>query len=351
MSFKGNVVRILRIYQKIPPSMGGMEKHIANLTKEQKKAGFQVDVYFVKGDKLGVNDIQFGMLPYTKIKPQALSNFLFYINISLFCFFNKKKYDVIHIHGDWSSFVFSKLLKLIVSSQGVIGSFHGKISPTKFRWFKFAYKQPDTIYVTGKSEEAFLNHHLSNTVSWIHSGVNCAFYKKNQSEKYIDVLTVANCLPVKNIDLLLDVAKSLPDKNFVHIGGGSWKEYSKKAKALSVNNIEFRGALGVNEVALAMSCAKSFLLTSFEEGTPTVILEALVSHCYVVTTNSCDLSGIINEQNGYVSSCFDVAEISEALSNFLNSGYLDLSYDYSIYSWSEVAKKVNRLSLNLIRKG
>ncbi len=344
-------MKIMRIYQKLPPMMGGMEKHIASLTHEQIKEGAQVDLFFSEGDKLSQHDVQLNLIPYTKIKPQALSNFLFYSHIIFYCLIKRKKYDLIHIHGDWSSFIFSKLLKLLTSSKIIIGSFHGKIKRHKFKVYKFAYQQPDILYVTGKSEATFLNHYLSSNVSWIHSGVNEIFYQTDCKVKSIDVLTVANCLSVKNIELLISIAQLLPFYTFVHIGGGNWESYAEQAKSLGIFNIKFRGPQTLATIANSMACAKVFLLTSHEEGTPTVILEALVSKCYVVTTNSCDFSDIINENNGYVGTSFDANEFSDRISQFIKSEYLDFlanEKSYSSYSWPEIAKRISELSTDYL---
>ena len=55
-------MKILRIYTRLPPLIGGMEIHIAQLTKEQIKLGHDVKIYFNKGIKVTSEDVQVAKL-------------------------------------------------------------------------------------------------------------------------------------------------------------------------------------------------------------------------------------------------------------------------------------------------
>ena len=50
-------MKILRIYTRLPPLIGGMEIHIAQLTKEQIKLGHDVKIYFNKGNPYSTEKI------------------------------------------------------------------------------------------------------------------------------------------------------------------------------------------------------------------------------------------------------------------------------------------------------
>ena len=71
-------MKILRLYTRLPPYPGGMEKHIAHLTEEQVNLGHDVTIYFNKGSKVTSKDIQVTKLPIYKLKPQFLGLFFFH---------------------------------------------------------------------------------------------------------------------------------------------------------------------------------------------------------------------------------------------------------------------------------
>ena len=61
-------MKILRLYTRLPPLPGGMENHIAQLTKEQIKLGHDVSIYFNQGSYVTANDIQKTKIPLFKIE-------------------------------------------------------------------------------------------------------------------------------------------------------------------------------------------------------------------------------------------------------------------------------------------
>lgn len=333
-------MNILRIYQKVPPNPGGMEQHILQLSKEQIKAGCNVTLAFYSGNRLSQQDIIVSQLNLlTKVKPQVMSNCIFYLILLFKLLFNKKKYDVVHIHGDWSAFIFAKLIKKVVNANCVLGSFHGKLNMSRLNLIRYSYSKLDALYTTGLSEYEYLSDILSIPVRWYHSGVDESFYQ-NRLEVNADsriVLTVGSCLPVKNIDFMIEVARIMPTTLFKHIGGGPlFNSFKNKTEKLS--NISFLGPKNRNEVIKAMEEAKVFLLTSIDEGTPTVILEAMVKNCFIVTSNSCNLSTIIGDKDGVVINDFNVKEYAHEISIFL--GKQQNKSKKQCFSWKEVAEKI-----------
>ena len=75
-------MKILRIYTRLPPLIGGMENHIAQLTKEQIKLGHDVVIYFNKGDKFSAHDVQVTKYSLSTLKPQFLG--FFFVSFSSF---------------------------------------------------------------------------------------------------------------------------------------------------------------------------------------------------------------------------------------------------------------------------
>jgi glycosyltransferase involved in cell wall biosynthesis len=143
-------MKILRIYTKLPPLKGGMEKHIYNLTKLQIRDNHFVKVFFNDGEEISQNDEKICKLKLHRLKPQIIGFFIFYFLIVFKLLLKKQKFDIIHIHGDWSSLLFIKLLKKFTNAKLVVLSLHGQLT-SKYNHQKLLPKlvqDVDLIYPT-----------------------------------------------------------------------------------------------------------------------------------------------------------------------------------------------------------
>jgi len=102
-----------------------------------------------------------------------------------------------------------------------------------------------------------------------------------------DVLWVNNFRAFKRPELVLNIARSMPDVSFTMIGGpmkGYGDLYSKvREEARTIDNIQFVGAVPYSEVNSYFSRAKLFLNTSDSEGFPNSFLQAWVRGVPVVS--------------------------------------------------------------------
>jgi len=103
----------------------------------------------------------------------------------------------------------------------------------------------------------------------------------------VDVLWVNNFRAFKRPELVLDIAKNMPDVSFAMVGG-SMKGFEDlfervKDEADSIDNIQFVGAVPYSEVNSYFSRAKLFLNTSDSEGFPNSFLQAWVRGVPVVS--------------------------------------------------------------------
>jgi len=103
----------------------------------------------------------------------------------------------------------------------------------------------------------------------------------------IDVLWVNNFREFKRPELLLDIARSMPDVSFTMIGGpmkGFQELYDNvENEALELDNVDFVGGVAYSEVNSYFSRAKLFLNTSDSEGFPNSFLQAWVRRVPVVS--------------------------------------------------------------------
>ncbi len=354
---------IIRFFPKVTYGLGGMDNHIFRLTEIQKKrVDLRVALVYNEGN---INDSEnlrvWRKLKLFSIRPQFLMFLTFYLSVIIKLFLSRTRTRVIHIHGDWSSFIFSTLLKRILSANKIIFSFHGSISThSKFQLFLFSktVKFADVIFVSGFETYEFLEPQFHGKLIFQPSGIEDYFFVTNvDKESHIDnkftCISVGNMYPVKNLSLVLDIAKDAKDVNFIIIGSGLEMEYlRKRIESESLNNVELLGRKSKNEVAEWMRKADLFLLTSLAEGTPTVILEAMASGLPVVTSNVGGIQEIIaNRRNGFV------------VSSFLSTDYLDkirilqkndILYDDIVknnlqdsikYSWKNVEQNITKNSI------
>jgi len=118
------------------------------------------------------------------------------------------------------------------------------------------------------------------------------------SERDIDVLWVNNFRGFKRPELVIDIAKHLPETTFTIIGGkmkGFEDIYDEVEKGASeLPNVDFVGAVPYSEVNSYFTRAKLFLNTSDSEGFPNSFLQAWVRRVPVVSYF--DPDGLINDR-------------------------------------------------------
>jgi glycosyltransferase involved in cell wall biosynthesis len=106
-------------------------------------------------------------------------------------------------------------------------------------------------------------------------------------EKDIDVLWVNNFRGFKRPDIVVDIARQMPDVRFTMIGGsmqGFEKLFEKvKAGARDLPNLDFVGPVPYSAVNSYFSRAKLFLNTSDSEGFPNSYLQAWIRGVPVVS--------------------------------------------------------------------
>jgi L-malate glycosyltransferase len=349
-------MKLLRIYAKLPPLLGGMEKHIFNLTKEQIKNNNKVTVFYNDGKAISLNDEKICKNKLHKIKPQFIGVVIFYKLILLKLFFKKKHYDIIHIHGDWSSLIFVKFLKKLVNAKLIVLSLHDQLSP-KFTHQKLLPKllnNVDLIFSTGYDTAEELRKLSSKKVIVQPSGINKIFFQKfdkNFKNDLFTIVTVANLFPKKNIELILEIAQKLQECIFIIVGDGDHRqaiEYIINNKKIS--NVKLVGFKTPEEVRYYYQNSDCYLLTSFAEGTPTSALEAIACGLPIVSSNAGGLGNIVKEfKNGFVIVDFDKNKFIKKL-QFLKSN-LKLRQAIFInnievaknYSWIKVSKNITEI--------
>jgi glycosyltransferase involved in cell wall biosynthesis len=293
-------MRILRIYTQLPPLKGGMEQHIRSLSVEQRKLGHQVSVWFNKGDKTNPDDRQFlSWIALHKIRPQFIGIFLFYIAIFLRCILQKQKFDAVHIHGDWSSFIFGKTIQRRCHAPKLFLSIHGAVDEYKNLKKKLLFStinKANAVFCTGYQAHEFIQDHCSSHFQ--PSGLKALFFEDtpHPKRKRFTLISIAHFVAVKNHETLLKIAGSLPDVDFVWVGEGPLKKKLQLAiQKKQFDNILLKGFLSPESIAKELRQAHAFLLTSIAEGTPTALLEAMACGLPIVSSKAGGISALLEE--------------------------------------------------------
>jgi glycosyltransferase involved in cell wall biosynthesis len=116
------------------------------------------------------------------------------------------------------------------------------------------------------------------------------------------LLYVGRLDPIKRIDFIIDIFNELyvnDNNNHLVIAGTGPSEDELKilVKNKNLPNVHFLGKRTKTELSEIYNLADVLILTSFSEGNPTVVREAICCHVPVISTNVGDVKEIINDSS------------------------------------------------------
>jgi teichuronic acid biosynthesis glycosyltransferase TuaC len=208
-------------------------------------------------------------------------------------------YDLVHAH-----YSFSGILVSLVSNKPVITSLMGSDIKKHFfmrlilhYFYQFSW---DEIIVKSKKMKDELKFAKSFIIP---NGVDLKmFYEidKNETKKRVKFdkkinlifLSFEKISKVKNYDLARKAFDSI--------------KYSDKALHI-VSNIEH------NQLLYYYNAADAIILTSFSEGSPNVIKEAMACNCPIVSTAVGDVQEVIGNTEGCYIASFDPSDVAEKI--------------------------------------
>jgi glycosyltransferase involved in cell wall biosynthesis len=299
---------IIRIFPRVIEGKGGMENHVRYLTDYQRKSGIKIKLIFNEGDIKNEDDLKiYPKKTFYDTTPQFIGVFKFYIFLIIYLKKLNLESKCLHIHGDWSSFIFSPLIKKIVRAENIYFSFHGKIHGNITHSFLLPFlvrKFCKNIFVTGY--DSFVRLKDTKKAIFQPSGINHIYFDnklivKNENSKF-KIITISLLRPQKNLITFLKIASLLPEYEFEIVGDGDQYLYLQQYAVINnIKNVTFLGMHTPPNIKNFLIKANVFLFTSLEEGTPTVVLEALACGLPIVTSNAGGISNILKDNiNGYV---------------------------------------------------
>lgn len=297
-------MKILRVYFRLPPIPGGMEIHIAEISRRQA-VNHEVTLAFSLGaDVEGVESIRLlSDKSWFKRKVRPWTAFVFYFLLLKNLWRNKRKFDLVHIHGDWSSFHFAPLLKRITGAKRVFFSFHGYVQTHLMhtQLLPRTLSKCNTLFCTGF--DAFEKLRPYCQAVFLPSGVRNEFYNSSWNDPMTltpHIVTTSIFRKEKNLAFFLQIAGQLPEAKFTLIGDGPDYQYiTDIIEQMNLSNISLVGFCAPKALIEKYNQSTLYLHVSFEEGTPTTVMEAMVLGMPVISAHSPGLEKIcIPEENG-----------------------------------------------------
>ena len=275
-------------------SSGNSNYGISPIIKSQgeslRKEGIELDYYPIYGR---------GFVGYLKS------------TIKLRKYIRNRRYNIIHAHYGLSAMVAllaKKRERIVVSFMGddLVGSnnLNGSITiSSKCLVYinKFLAKHYFDLNIV-KSKEMFNILNLSNC-QVIPNGVD--FERFYEIEKTKARINLGDNLSIKQV--LFCSNPDRPEKNF--------KLAEKAINFLVQDKIQLRFINGIDQTKLAIyyNSADCLLLTSFHEGSPNVIKEAMACGTPIVSTNVGDVKDIIGSTEGCFITTFKPEDVAEKI--------------------------------------
>jgi len=173
---------------------------------------------------------------------------------------------------------------------------------------------------------AFVDINFWNQKSVINLEIDgCGWMNDVQGKHPICILAVGNLNPLKGIDILLDVIKSVDRPWHLKIVGSTLKTHQDYANTLKINadkinqenryqQVDFLGWQDRMQVRALLATCDLFVLPSRSEASPIVLLEAMAMGCRIVASDVGDVALMIqNYPNGMLFRSENVVECREAI--------------------------------------
>ena len=171
-------------------------------------------------------------------------------------------------------------------------------------------------------------------------------------EPYSYIMAVGRITPEKGFDLLVSAHNKMKtDVKLVIVGAvEAEKKYYESLKAIENKNAIFLGFQSGEALKQLYQNARLFVLSSYNEGFPLVLLEAM-SYSKPILASDIPASHLIELNSDDYFKCGDESDLIDKLRNKLNSPK-DTKCIYSLddYRWESVAKSTYNVYKSIIEK-
>jgi len=323
-------MKICMVTGDFPPNSGGLGIYVLRLAKMLKSRGHSVVVLTRGGINSFIREIYEGIIIYRVFFIPTYPFHLFPHGIVMNMLLKKigNDFDVIHLHSPIVPKV--KIHKpYILTQHGTAEGFINglklidgfSIVETLFKWHYIGIDKnvaKNAKLVTAVSEtckKELRKYYKINNVIVVKNGVNTHKFSYKRKESYEPrVLYVGQLITKKGIPDLINafalVLKYYPKAKLILAGDGPLKDYLLRlCRQLKIEeSVYFRGYINQRQLINEYQNSWVFVLASYHEGLPNVILEAMSVGLPVIATNiephleiiKNGINGLIFEKNNYV---------------------------------------------------
>lgn len=349
-----------------PEIQGGIETHCMELyTRIAGFSGNTVTVYRRKpylGS--GNRDAKFPnirFVDFNVLRSKFLETFLHSFLATVHALF--QGYDIVHYHNTGPGF----FIPLLVFSRAKVVFTYHNVSYTQKKW-NFAAKKflslsekvslnnsDYVIFISEVIKAEMLRKYTVSNCTVIFNGVRLPekavqsdYLESLGLEKQKYIISVGRFLEEKGFDYLIRAFKkaNIHDYKLVLAGDTDYPtDYSVRLKALAAeNNVILTGFIKGEKLNQIFSHAKLFIMSSFEEGLPIALLEAMSYNIDVLVSNiPANLQIELNQDDYFrVGDEEDLkSKITEKLSVNKNRFFNEIISDR--FNWDKIAIETNNI--------
>ena len=299
----------MKIFYTITKSeAGGAQTHVFQLSKYMKEKGHTVAIMSFPGGELEKlakeNNITFHPNIYFKnsfnpiLGLKAMKRIAEVVDVF--------KPDIVSCHssiaGFWTRLVIKNKIPTIFTAHG--WGFTDGVSKAKKIIVSLAERIAGRycnkiICVSEYDRQLALKNNIvpREKLITIHNGVE--LFQREKTDNIINIVFIGRLSEQKDPELLINAFSELKEENtnLLIIGGGEKEERLKKTKR---DNVLITGSLTRAETLNKLKNADIFVLTSFWEGFPRSILEAMSFGLPVIASDVGGVSEIVDNSVGYL---------------------------------------------------
>ncbi|NBA84236.1 glycosyltransferase [Emticicia sp. CRIBPO] len=330
---------------------GGTSKVVFDNVSYQLLQGNTVDIITVDfpGEKTyplpeGAGLIKVGYSPLNKYVSDYSPGFYAYLKA------NRDLYDIIHIHGIWHwgsivPFLVSGKFRVIISIHGMLsrwalsqGGIKKKIFGEVFQ--KRFLRKSDAVIVLTEAEKEELLEYIPLKESKVHvipNGIEkievpSVQQKKDLLDKLglksdsVNILFLSRIHKKKGLDLLLKafarLSAEIPEAKLLIAGPDEGYKHTAEEMIDALNirdRILFLGSVSGKEKETVFSIAGVFVLSSYSEGLPMSVLEAMSLRIPVVVSDQTRIDTFIRQYNAGKVTGLNENEVYEAIKDILEN--------------------------------
>lgn len=289
----------MKIFQVVTLSeLGGAQSVVINLANKLSINNSVIVIAGGSGEMWNCINNNIIKIPIKQLVRRISPLLDFIVLLKLVCLYRKYKPDIIHLHSSKIGI----LGRVAFPSKKIIYTVHG-FDSNRVRYRKYLpierflkNRAKAIVAVSNYDQRNLISEGIKNNVFIVYNGLDAICKNELLNYPHDDnrkvVLCIARLDPPKRFDLFLEVARFLPQYNFIWIG-------NKRQIDNLPENVKCLGEIPFAKQYYSIS--DICILLSDYEGLPVTIIEAMSYGKPVVASNVGGIPEIVsNDKNGYV---------------------------------------------------